>query len=174
MDKNTPRQHASGALAPIMEIIPAAPEHVPEIHDMIEALADHLGLSHELVATEEHLYEALFGDHQQAEVILAHEGEHIAGFALFYNNYSTFRGRCGMHLEDLYVKPAWRGRGIGKRLLAHLSKMTLERGCNRLEWWVLGEDVKAVEFYENLKASAKDEWNIYRLKGKPLSALAGI
>lgn len=155
-----------------IRIIPARPDHIPAIHDMIDALADHLDLSHELVATEQDLHEALFDTDKQAEVILACAGDNIMGFALFYNNYSTFRGRCGIHLEDLYVKPEWRGQGIGKTLLAHLSKLTLERGCNRLEWWVLGEDVKAIDFYENLEASAKGEWCIYRLRGQPLAALA--
>lgn len=154
------------------QIIKAGPEHIPVIHEMIDALADHLALGHELVATEEDLHYALFGPAPQAEVVLACMGEATAGFALFYNNYSTFRGRCGLHLEDLYVRPQWRGHGIGKRLLAHLARLTLQRGCSRLEWWVLGEDEKAVAFYEAIGASAREEWMIFRLRGEPLEALA--
>lgn len=153
-------------------IIDAGIEHIPIIHKMIDSLADHLHLSHEVVATEADLHNALFGPRPQAEVVLAYIGDTPAGFALFYNNYSTFRGRCGLHLEDLYVQPEWRGHGIGKCLLSHLARLTLARGCSRLEWWVLGEDKKAIAFYEALGASAKEEWLIYRLRGQPLEALA--
>lgn len=155
-----------------IQIIKAGPGHIPIIHEMIDSLADHLQLGHELVATEQDLHEALFGTSPQAEVILAYIGETAAGFALFYNNYSTFRGRCGLHLEDLYVQPEWRGHGIGKRLLAHLARLTLQRGCSRLEWWVLGEDEKAIAFYEALGASAREEWMIFRLRGDALENLA--
>lgn len=155
-----------------IQIIDAGPEHISSIHAMINALAGHLQLGHELVATEQDLYNALFGPQPKAEVILACIDQAPAGFALFYNNYSTFRGRCGVHLEDLYVKPQWRGHSVGKRLLAHLARLTLQRGCSRLEWWVLGEDEKAIAFYETLGASAKEEWQIFRLRGEPLQALA--
>jgi len=155
-----------------IQIIDAGPEHIPVIHQMIDSLADHLQLGHELVATEQDIHNALFGPSPQAEVILAYTGELAIGFALFYNNYSTFRGRCGVHLEDLYVHPEWRGHNVGKRLLAHLARLTLQRGCSRLEWWVLGEDEKAVAFYEAIGASAKEEWMIFRLRGEPLEALA--
>ena len=158
--------------AETLQIIDADTQHIPVIHQMIDALAEHLQLGHELVATEEDLHNALFGPSPQAEVILAYMGDAPAGFALFYNNYSTFRGRCGLHLEDLYVQPEWRGHGIGKRLLSHLARLTLKRGCNRLEWWVLGEDEKAIAFYEAIGASAKEEWLIYRLRGETLAALA--
>lgn len=155
-----------------LQVVHAEPKHIPVIHEMIDALADHLDLSHELVATEEDLLLALFGPRPQAEVILAYIGDEEVGFALFYNNYSTFRGRGGIHLEDLYIKPEWRGRGIGKKLLAYLSKLTIGRGCNRLEWWVLGTDEKTLAFYDNLDATHKDEWLIYRLRGQPLTRLA--
>jgi len=155
-----------------LRIASASPTDIPLIHEMIDALADHLQLGHELVATVEDLQIALFGPQPQAEVILAYVGSNAAGFALFYNNYSTFRGRCGVHLEDLYVRPEWRGHGIGKQLLSHLAHLTLERGCSRLEWWVLGEDENAIAFYESLGASSKEEWLIFRLRGEPLVTLA--
>lgn len=155
-----------------LQVVHAEPKHIPIIHEMIDGLADHLDLSHELVATEEDLLLALFGPRPQAEVILAYIDDKEVGFALFYNNYSTFRGRGGIHLEDLYIKPEWRGRGIGKKLLAYLSKLTIERGCNRLEWWVLGTDEKTLAFYDSLDATHKDEWFIYRLRGQPLTRLA--
>lgn len=155
-----------------IRIAPAGIADVPVIHEMIGALADHLGLAHELVATEGDLHDALFGPRPRAEVVLAYMGDAPAGFALFYNNYSTFRGRCGIHLEDLYVLPVWRGKRIGRRLLAHIARLTLERGCGRLEWWVLATDERASRFYEQLGATAKDEWTVYRLKGDSLARLA--
>jgi GNAT superfamily N-acetyltransferase len=155
-------------------IVDARPRHVGLIHEMIEELADHLGLAHEVVVTEDHLRQALFGERPQSEVVLAYEHDVPAGFALFYGNYSTFRGRCGIHLEDLYVRPAFRGAGLGRALLRHLAALTLERGCGRLEWWVLGTDERAAAFYQRMGASAKDEWTVYRLRGEALSRLAGL
>lgn len=153
-------------------IAPATPADVPAIHDMILALADHLGLAHAVVATEADLTEALFGAQPRAEVLLARAAGEAAGFALYYGNYSTFRGRCGLHLEDLYVQPAWRSSGIGRALLARLARLTLERGCGRLEWWVLSDDAKAAAFYESIGATAQDEWTVFRLKGASLQGLA--
>jgi GNAT superfamily N-acetyltransferase len=150
----------------------AAEADIPVIHDMIVALADHLGLAHEVVATEEDLHEALFGRQPKAEVIIAYAATEPAGFALFYDNYSTFRGRCGIHLEDLYIRDQWRGSGLGRTLLGYLARLTRQRGCSRLEWWVLSDDQAAVGFYEALGASAKGEWSIYRLQGDALDALA--
>lgn len=154
-------------------IVEARPEHVGLIHGMIDELADHLGLAHEVVVTEHDLRQALFGDNPKAEVVLAYQDGAPAGFALFYGNYSTFRGRCGIHLEDLYVRPAFRGSGLGRRLLRHLAALTLERGCSRLEWWVLGADEAAAQFYQRMGATAKDEWTVYRLRGEALLRLAG-
>lgn len=154
-------------------MVEARPEHVGLIHEMIEELADHLGLAHEVVVTETDLHAALFGERPQAEVVLAFIEGAPAGFALFYGNYSTFRGRCGIHLEDLYVRPAFRGSGLGRQLLRHLASITLARGCGRLEWWVLGADERAARFYQRMGASAKDEWTVYRLRGDALTRLAG-
>jgi GNAT superfamily N-acetyltransferase len=155
-----------------VHIAPASESDVPAIHAMINALADHLGLAHEAVVSEENLREALFGSQLSAEVVLAWVGGEAAGFALFYGNYSTFRGQCGIHLEDLYVYPQWRRHGIGRSLLAHLAELTVERGCRRLEWWVHVEDERVVRFYEALGAAAKDEWVVYRLSGHSLQELA--
>lgn len=161
-----------GKKDPRIWIEPAAKTDIAAIHAMIEALADHLGLSHQVVATEADLYQALFGPRPRAEVALARSADAIAGFALFYDIYSTFRGRCGLHLEDLYVAPEWRGHGVGRRLLSHLARLTVQRDCGRLEWWVLGEDTKAAGFYESFGATARDEWVVYRLKGDALHRLA--
>lgn len=155
------------------QIVDARPRDVVLIHAMIEELAEHLGLAHEVVVTEQDLRQALFGKRPQAEVVLAYQDDSPAGFALFYGNYSTFRGRCGIHLEDLYVRPAYRGAGLGRNLLRHLAAVTLERGCGRLEWWVLGADERAARFYQRMGARAKDEWTVYRLRGEALSSLAG-
>jgi len=155
------------------QIRPATERDLQAIHAMIEALADHLQLAHQLVVDEADLRHALFGPQPQAEVLIAQAADEYAGFALFYGNYSTFRGQCGLHLEDLYVAPAWRSLGLGRVLLAHLARLTLERGCRRLEWWVQTTDSRAVRFYDMLDAKAKDEWTVYRLAGEPLQRLAG-
>ena len=109
---------------------------------------------------------------RRAEVLLARLDGAAVGFALYYGNYSTFRGRCGIHLEDLYVRPQMRGQHVGRRLLAELARITLERGCTRLEWWVLAEDEQALAFYEHIGANAKDEWTVFRLRGTALQDLA--
>ncbi len=156
-----------------LAIRPAVPGDVPVIHEMIVRLADNLDLAHEAVATESDLWEALFGPRPRAEVVIAWAGGKAAGFALFYDSYSTFRGRCGVHLEDLYVRSGHRGGGIGRALLAHVARLARDRGCGRLEWWALTDDAKANRFYERLGAVVQDEWAVYRLKGEALAALAG-
>jgi GNAT superfamily N-acetyltransferase len=155
-----------------VRIRPAQEDDLPIIYSMIEDLAEHLGLAHEVVVSEEDLQQALFGKQPRAEVVLALVAGEAAGFALFYGNYSTFRGQCGLHLEDLYVEPEWRGHGLGRRLLSYLAGLTISRGCRRLEWWVLASDSHTVEFYELLGAMAKDEWTVYRLSGDALRRLA--
>jgi GNAT superfamily N-acetyltransferase len=153
--------------------ITAAEAHdVVAIHEMISELSVHLGLAHEVVATEGDIHNALFGPLRQAEVLLARLDGAAVGFALFYGNYSTFRGRCGIHLEDLYVRPAARGYNVGRQLLAELARITLSRGCTRLEWSVLATDQQAAAFYEHMGASATDEWTVYRLRGPALRRLA--
>ena len=150
----------------------ARPEDLATVHAMIMDLADHLGYAHAAVATEADLYEALFGEVPKAEVVVAWMGAEAAGFALFYTNYSTFRGQCGVHLEDLYVGPEWRSAGLGRQLLAHMARLTLARDCGRLEWWALTKDERVNAFYEAVGAAVQDEWSVYRLKGAALRNLA--
>jgi GNAT superfamily N-acetyltransferase len=146
---------------------------VPVILQLIRGLAEYERLAHECVATEPALIETLFGPRPQAEVILAYADDRPAGFALFFSNYSTFLAKAGIYLEDLFVFPEFRGRGIGKRLLQHLAQLAVERRCGRLEWSVLDWNVDAIRFYESLGAKAMDEWTVYRVTGSALITLAG-
>jgi GNAT superfamily N-acetyltransferase len=155
-------------------IRPATPDDVPVIAELIRALADYERLAHEVVLDESLLRDHLFGARPYAEVVLAeHEGA-VVGFALFFHNYSTFLGRPGIYLEDLFVRPEHRGAGHGKALLAHLAALAVERGCGRLEWSVLDWNEPSIAFYKSLGAAPMDEWTVYRLTGAALSALASI
>lgn len=155
-----------------MTLRSATPADVPLILDFIKGLADYEKLAHEVVATEESLHATLFGERPYAEVVIGeHEGEPV-GFALFFHHYSTFLGRPGIYLEDLFVRPAWRGRGFGKALLTFLAKLAMERGCGRLEWAVLDWNEPAIRFYESLGAKPMDEWTVYRITGEALERLA--
>ena len=150
----------------------ASGEDVPLILSFIRELAEYENLSHEVVATEETLRANLFGEPQFAEVLIAEHDGAPAGFALFFHNFSTFLGKSGIYLEDLYVKPELRGAGIGKKLLVHLARLAKDRGCGRLEWWVLDWNAPTIGFYEKLGAVAMDDWTVYRLAGAPLDDLA--
>ena len=141
------------------------------ILEFIKALAEYEKLSDEVVATPETLEEWIF-ERQKAEVIFALEDGVEVGFALFFHNFSTFLGRAGLYLEDLFVKPAYRGRGYGKGLLAALAKIALERGCGRLEWVCLDWNKPSIDFYKSLGAVPMDDWTIYRVAGDTLTALA--
>ena len=152
---------------------PATRADVPVILELIRGLADYERLADECVATEAALTETLFGARPQAEVIVALADGTPAGFALFFHNYSTFLARRGIYLEDLFVKPEFRGRGIGKALLAHLAGVAVARGCGRLEWSVLDWNTDAIRFYGSLGAKAMDEWTVYRVTGPALAELAG-
>lgn len=138
----------------------------------IKELADYEELLDEVVADKETLEESLF-DREMAEVIIAEYQDKPVGFALFFHNFSTFLGKPGIYLEDLYVKPEYRGNGFGKKLLAFLADLTVKRDCGRLEWWVLDWNKSSIDFYESLGAKAMDEWTVYRLTGKSLQELAG-
>jgi GNAT superfamily N-acetyltransferase len=151
----------------------AEPADVPLILEFIRALAEYERLSHECVATEELLHESLFGPRPVAEAVLAFAGDEPAGFALFFHNYSTFLSRRGLYLEDLFVHPHWRGRGLGRLLLIHLARIAVDRGCGRMEWSVLNWNTPAIEFYRSLGAKPMDEWTVYRLTGEELERLAG-
>jgi GNAT superfamily N-acetyltransferase len=143
------------------------------ILDFIRQLAVYEKLEHEVVADEERLRATLFGEHSFAEVVIAeHQGE-PAGFALFFHNYSTFLARPGLYLEDLFVRPELRGRGIGKLLLQMLARIAVDRGCGRFEWWVLDWNEPAIRFYRRLGAQSMDEWTVFRVTGDALLKLAG-
>jgi GNAT superfamily N-acetyltransferase len=145
---------------------------VPLILHFIRGLAEYERLPDAVVATEALLTEQLFGAHPGAEVLVAEWDGEPAGFALYCHNFSTFLGRRGIWLEDLYVEPAQRGQGIGKALLARLAAIAVERGCGRLEWSVLDWNVDAIGFYRSLGAVAMDEWTTFRVTGEALTALA--
>ena len=139
---------------------------------LIRGLAEYERLAEEAVVTEADVHRSLFGEHPQAEVLIAEIDGDPAGFALFFHNYSTFLGRRGLYLEDLFVLPSHRGRGIGRALMARLARLATERECGRFEWWVLDWNQSAIRFYESLGARAMSEWTVYRLTGEPLERLA--
>src|SRR5690606_17967530 len=138
----------------------------------IRGLAEYEHLAHECIATEADLTRSLFGERPDAEVILAYADDEPAGFALFFHNYSTFLARKGLYLEDLFVLPEHRGKGIGLALLRELARIAVERNCGRMEWAVLDWNQPAIDFYERLGARAMDEWKVYRLTGDSLKNLA--
>ena len=141
------------------------------ILDFIKGLAEYEKMSDEVVATEELLCEWIF-EKKKAEVIFALDEGKEVGFALFFHNFSTFLGRAGIYLEDLFVKPEYRGRGHGKGLIRELARITVERGCGRLEWCCLDWNRPSIDFYLSLGAKPLDEWTIYRLTGESLTAFA--
>jgi GNAT superfamily N-acetyltransferase len=153
-------------------IEPATEADVPLILRMITALAEYEQLAAEVVATEEGLRHALFGPRPYAEVVVGYAGSEPAGFALFFHNFSTFRGAPGLYLEDLFVDPRWRGRGLGRTLLAHLAAIAVARGCHRLEWSVLDWNESAIAFYRQAGARLLEDWRIFRLTGDALRSLA--
>jgi GNAT superfamily N-acetyltransferase len=155
-----------------VDIRQATAEDLPVILALIRGLADYERLAHEVVATEEALRETLFGPNPRAEVVLARQDGAPAGFALWFHNYSTFLAKPGLYLEDLFVLPEFRGRGIGRRLLAHLAAVAVARGCGRMEWSVLDWNAPAIAFYERLGARRMDEWTVYRLTGDTLASVA--
>jgi GNAT superfamily N-acetyltransferase len=155
-----------------IQIVPARESDVPMVYSLIQRLAEYERLSHELEATEDGIRDAMFGEWPIIEVLLAHVGAEVAGYALFFHTFSTFVGRRGLYLEDLFVLPEHRGRGIGKRLLSHLAKLALERRCRRMEWAVLDWNQSAIRFYESIGAVPMGEWTTYRLTGDALDRLA--
>jgi len=138
----------------------------------IRELAAYEKLSHELVATEDRLRQTLFGERPAAEVVFGQSGDQVIGFALYFQTYSTFLAQPGIYLEDLFVDPAWRGRGCGRALLIHLARLAVERGCGRLEWSVLDWNGPAIRFYRSLGADPMDEWTVNRVTGTALRELA--
>ena len=159
-------------MTPPLTIRFATEGDIPLILGFIRKLAEYERLSNQVEATEEVLGESLFGPAPRAEVLLAFVGENAAGFALFYQNFSTFVGRSGLYLEDLYVNEDYRGRGIGEALFRRLAQTARERDCRRFEWAVLDWNETAIRFYEGLGAQALSDWRLFRLSGEPLRRLA--
>ena len=149
----------------------AVREDAPLILDFIRALAEYEHMADQVVATAELLEEQIFHK-QRAEVIFALENGKEVGFALFFHNFSTFLGRAGLYLEDLFVLPECRGKGYGRALLQRLAQIALERGCGRLEWWCLDWNKPSIDFYLSLGAKPMDDWTVYRLAGDTLKRMA--
>jgi len=154
------------------EIRPARVEDVPVILGLIRELATYERAPDEVTATEEQLVDVLFGEKRVAEALLAFEGKSPVGFAVFFHNFSTWLGRPGLYLEDLFVKPDKRGKGYGRALLVDLAKIARERVCGRMEWAVLNWNEPAIKFYRALGAKPLDQWTVYRLTGDGITRLA--
>lgn len=156
-----------------LSIRPGERKDVALIADLIRGLAEYERLADEVTMTEEKLDRALFGERPYAETLIAEDGDEPVGFALYFHNFSTFLAQPGIYLEDLFVKPEFRGAGVGRALLEALARTAVERGCGRLEWAVLDWNESAIGFYERLGARPNSEWTVYRLTGESLRALAG-
>ncbi len=154
------------------ELRPATEADVPVILQLIRELAEYEGLLPEVVATEAPVRESLFGDRPRAEAILGEAAGVVAGFAVYFHNFSTFLGRPGLYIEDVFVRPRFRGRGLGRRFFIHLARLARDRGCGRMEWAVLNWNEGAIRFYRRIGAQAIDEWTLYRLDEKGIVALA--
>ena len=154
------------------QIRPATPADVPIILDLIRDLATYERAPSEVTATEEQLVQVLFGQKPVAEVLLVFEGNTSVGFAVFFHNFSTWLGRPGLYLEDLFVRPEHRGKGYGRALLVDLAKIARDRACGRMEWAVLDWNDPAIEFYKKLGARPLDEWKIFRLTREGIARLA--
>lgn len=155
-----------------IRIEPATPADLPTILQLVRELAEFERLLHEVTATEAQLRDELFGPKPRAEVVMARIGEEVAGFALYFHNFSTFLGKAGLYLEDLYVREKFRGHGCGAALLQYLARLAVERRCGRFEWWVLNWNQRAIDFYKSLGAVPMDEWTVYRVTGDALTRLA--
>ena len=156
----------------LIAIRPATPDDVPLIRQLIAELADYERLAHAAVATDADLRAQLFGERPAAEVLVGEVDGEPAGFALFFHNFSTFLGKRGLYLEDLFVRPAARGVGLGRHLMAALARIAVQRDCGRFEWSVLDWNAPALGFYRSIGATGMDEWTVQRLEGDALRALA--
>lgn len=157
---------------PTIVLRPATRADIPLILELIHALAEYEREPDAVEATGDLLEEQLFGERPGAEVIIAEVDGQGAGFALFFHNFSTWRGRRGLYLEDLFVRPEFRGLGLGRALMIRLAKLAVQRGCGRFEWSVLDWNTPAIDFYRSLGAVGMDEWTVQRLDGEGLLALA--
>ena len=158
--------------SPLLSIRPATIDDVPLIRALIGELADYERLADAAVATDDDLRAQLFGAQPAAEVLIGEVDGEAAGFALFFHNFSTFLGKRGLYLEDLFVRPAARGAGLGKHLMAALARIAVQRDCGRFEWSVLDWNMPAIGFYRRIGAVGMDEWTVQRLEGEALHALA--
>ena len=156
-----------------MKIRPATEADLGTIEELIHALAEYERMADEVVMTGQLLRQNLFGERPYAEVLIAEVDGEAAGFALFFHNFSTFVGRPGIYLEDLFVRPEHRAKGFGKALLKRLAEIAVERGCGRMEWAVLDWNEPAIGFYKKLGARPNDDWTVFRLAGESLRNLAG-
>lgn len=157
---------------PQIKITPATPHDVPLILTFIRELATYEKLAHEVVASHEDMHVALFGERPVIEAVIASVDDEPVGYALFFPTFSTFLGKPGLYLEDLYVRPAARGAGAGRKLLEHLARITVERGWGRFEWSVLDWNEPSIAFYKKMGATAMDEWTVFRITGEELKRLA--
>ena len=171
MSGNVPNEPG---LAPGFLIRPASAEDAPVIVRFIRALAEYERLAHECVVTEEAIRATLFGPRPAAEVVLAELDAVPVGFALFFQNYSTFLAKPGLYLEDLFVLPGQRGRGFGRALLLHLARLAQARGCGRFEWSVLDWNEPSIRFYQSLGAVPLNDWTIFRVTGDALDCMAAL
>ncbi len=157
-----------------LTIRPVTEPDIPQVMDFIRAIAEYERLSDQVVANEAVLRESFFGSQANAEGLLAEQAGESVGFAIYFHNFSTFTGRSGLYLEDLFVKPAWRQQGIGKALLVRLAQIAVERGCPRFEWVALDWNQNAIDIYENLGAKQLHEWRIFRMEQDSIAQLAGV
>ena len=160
------------AAHPLLSIRPASIDDVPLIRALIAELAEYERLADAAVATDDDLRAQLFGAQPAAEVLIGEVDGQAAGFALFFHNFSTFLGKLGLYLEDLFVRPAFRGTGLGKHLMAALARIAVQRDCGRFEWSVLDWNAPAIGFYRRIGAVGMHEWTVQRLEGEALHALA--
>jgi GNAT superfamily N-acetyltransferase len=157
---------------PGLSIRPAVVADIPVILQLIRDLATYERAPNDVTANEEQLRRVLFGERPSAEVMIAREGEEAVGFAVFFHNFSTWLGKPGLYLEDLFVKPEKRGRGYGRALLVELARIARDRRCGRMEWAVLDWNDPAIQFYRKLGAKPMDEWTVFRLREEEISRLA--
>jgi GNAT superfamily N-acetyltransferase len=153
-------------------IRPAIPADIPTLLRLIVELATYERAADAVVATQSQLHDSLFGPDAVARAILAEDAGNPVGYAVYFFNFSTWLGKPGVYLEDLYVAPEARGAGIGRRLLGYLAKIAIERGCGRFEWWVLNWNESAIRFYQSVGAVPMDDWTVYRLTGDALTRLS--
>jgi GNAT superfamily N-acetyltransferase len=161
-------------MIPSLDVRPAVETDVPVLLRLIRELADYEKLTDLVVASEEKLLQTLFGEKRVAEALVGHVRGEPAGMAIYFQNYSTFLAKPGLYLEDLYVQPAHRGKGLGKALITAVARIAVERGCGRYEWTVLDWNTPAIEFYEKLGAEMKGEWRIMRVTGPALEQMARL